>query len=56
MMAPSTKYTRSTGHFWPMRPVHIPTVGLGLLLLFISPASLSGQGDWDLGFTAGMAN
>ena len=56
MMAPSTKYTRSTGHFWPMRLVHIPTIGLGLLLLFTSPASLSGQGDWDLGFTAGMAN
>ena len=56
MMAPSTKYTRSTGHFWPMSPVHIPTIGLGLLLLFTSPASLSGQGDWDIGFTAGMAN
>jgi hypothetical protein len=56
MMRLYTKYTLSTGHFWVMRPVHLPAIGLGLLLLFLSPATASAQGDWDLGFTAGMSN
>ena len=56
MMHLHTQYTLSTGHFWDMRPVHLPAIGLGLLLLFLSPATASAQGDWDLGFTAGMSN
>ena len=56
MMRLYTKYTLSTGHFWVMRPVHLPAIGLGLLLLFLPPATASAQGDWDLGFTAGMSN
>ena len=55
MMAQSTRNSRPAGHFWFMRLVHVPTIGLGLLLLS-APFKGHGQGDWDIGFTAGMAN
>ena len=55
MMAQSTRNSRPAGHFWFMRLVHVSTIGLGLLLLS-APSKGFGQGDWDIGFTAGMAN
>ena len=55
MMAQSTRNSRPAGHFWFMRLVHVSTLGLGLLLLS-APSKGFGQGDWDIGFTAGMAN
>jgi len=39
-----------------MRLVHLPAIGMGMLFLLASPATVSGQGDWDIGFTAGMSN
>ena len=52
MMAQSTRNSRPAGHFWFMRLVHVSTLGLGLLLLS-APSKGFGQGDWDIGFTAG---
>lgn len=48
-------YTGTNVHFWSMRTTLIPfTLILGVLM---TPAGrLKAQGDWDLGFTAGVAN
>ena len=57
MMRMSMKYTISTRHFWSMRNGNVPASAIVLLFFtLLSSMPMSAQGNWDIGFTAGMSN